>query len=111
MHHVPLLVDHVQAEVDRDDQGVSRQPKWCRYTGSFRLGCLQTFRRTALAAFGQRALGRGGEEPERRGHASVLYADDLNAYVWSQRAGERVKTSLQAVREGQAAGLMRLRAR
>lgn len=32
---------------------------------------------------------------ERRGHAFVRYADDLNVYVRSQRAGERVMTSLR----------------
>jgi RNA-directed DNA polymerase len=35
------------------------------------------------------------KELERRGHAFVRYADDLNVYVRSQRAGERVMTSLR----------------
>jgi RNA-directed DNA polymerase len=34
------------------------------------------------------------KELERRGHAFVRYADDLNVYVRSQRAGERVMASL-----------------
>jgi retron-type reverse transcriptase len=32
---------------------------------------------------------------ERRGHAFVRYADDLNVYVRTQRSGERVMTSLR----------------
>jgi RNA-directed DNA polymerase len=35
------------------------------------------------------------KELERRGHAFVRYADDLNVYVRSRRAGERVMTSLR----------------
>src|SRR6266487_569803 len=35
------------------------------------------------------------KELERRGHAFVRYADDLNVYVRSQRAGERVMASLR----------------
>jgi group II intron reverse transcriptase/maturase len=35
------------------------------------------------------------KELERRGHAFVRYADDLNVYVRSQKAGERVMTSLR----------------
>jgi len=35
------------------------------------------------------------KELERRGHAFVRYADDLNVYVRTQRAGERVMTSLR----------------
>jgi group II intron reverse transcriptase/maturase len=35
------------------------------------------------------------KELERRGHAFVRYADDLNVYVRSQRAGERMMTSLR----------------
>jgi Reverse transcriptase (RNA-dependent DNA polymerase) len=35
------------------------------------------------------------KELERRGHAFVRYADDLNVYVRSQRAGERVMISLR----------------
>jgi group II intron reverse transcriptase/maturase len=35
------------------------------------------------------------KELERRGHAFVRYADDLNVYVRSERAGERVMTSLR----------------
>lgn len=35
------------------------------------------------------------KELERRGHAFVRYADDLNVYVRSQRAGERVMTLLR----------------
>ena len=34
------------------------------------------------------------KELERRGHKFVRYADDCNIYVRSQRAGERVKTSV-----------------
>jgi RNA-directed DNA polymerase len=34
------------------------------------------------------------KELERRGHTFVRYADDLNVYVRSQRAGERVMASL-----------------
>jgi retron-type reverse transcriptase len=37
------------------------------------------------------------KELERRGHAFVRYADDLNVYVRSERAGERVMTSLRKV--------------
>jgi len=35
------------------------------------------------------------KELERRGHAFVRYADDLNVYVRTQRSGERVMTSLR----------------
>jgi len=35
------------------------------------------------------------KELERRGHAFVRYADDLNIYVRSERAGERVMQSLR----------------
>jgi group II intron reverse transcriptase/maturase len=35
------------------------------------------------------------EELERRGHAFVRYADDLNVYVRTQRSGERVMASLR----------------
>jgi RNA-directed DNA polymerase len=35
------------------------------------------------------------KELERRGHAFVRYADDLNVYVRSEKAGERVMTSLR----------------
>jgi hypothetical protein len=35
------------------------------------------------------------KELERRGHAFVRYADDLNIYVRTQRSGERVMTSLR----------------
>ena len=35
------------------------------------------------------------KELERRGHSFVRYADDLNVYVRSQRAGERVMASLR----------------
>jgi RNA-directed DNA polymerase len=35
------------------------------------------------------------KELERRGHAFVRYADDLNVYVRSERAGERVMASLR----------------
>jgi group II intron reverse transcriptase/maturase len=35
------------------------------------------------------------KELERRGHAFVRYADDLNVYVRSERAGKRVMTSLR----------------
>ncbi len=35
------------------------------------------------------------KELERRGHAFVRYADDLNVYVRSKRAGERVMASLR----------------
>jgi RNA-directed DNA polymerase len=35
------------------------------------------------------------KELERRGHAFVRYADDLNVYVRSQKAGERVMASLR----------------
>ena len=35
------------------------------------------------------------KELERRGHSFVRYADDLNVYVRSERAGERVMTSLR----------------
>jgi len=35
------------------------------------------------------------KELERRGHAFVRYADDLNVYVRSQQAGERVMASLR----------------
>jgi hypothetical protein len=35
------------------------------------------------------------KELERRGHAFVRYADDLNVYVRSHRAGERVMASLR----------------
>ncbi len=35
------------------------------------------------------------KELERRGHTFVRYADDLNVYVRSQRAGERVMASLR----------------
>jgi RNA-directed DNA polymerase len=35
------------------------------------------------------------KELERRGHAFVRYADDLNVYVGSQRAGERVMAFLR----------------
>jgi RNA-directed DNA polymerase len=35
------------------------------------------------------------KELERRGHAFVRYADDLNVYVWTQRSGERVMASLR----------------
>jgi group II intron reverse transcriptase/maturase len=38
-------------------------------------------------------------ELEKRGHTFVRYADDLNVYVKSQRAGERVKTSLTKLYE------------
>ncbi len=35
------------------------------------------------------------KELEKRGHCFVRYADDLNVYVRSQKAGERVMTSLR----------------
>jgi hypothetical protein len=35
------------------------------------------------------------KELERRGHAFVRYADDLNVYMRSERAGERMMTSLR----------------
>src|SRR5439155_6828762 len=35
------------------------------------------------------------KELERRGHAFVRYADDLNVYVRSRRAGERVYEGLE----------------
>ena len=35
------------------------------------------------------------KELERRGHSFVRYADDLNVYVRSRRAGERVMASLR----------------
>src|SRR5260370_14551273 len=35
------------------------------------------------------------KELERRGHAFVRYADDLNVYVRTQRSGERVMISLR----------------
>jgi group II intron reverse transcriptase/maturase len=35
------------------------------------------------------------KELERRGHAFVRYADDLNVYVRTQRSGERAMTSLR----------------
>jgi hypothetical protein len=35
------------------------------------------------------------KELERRGHAFVRYADDLNVYVRTQRSGERVMASLR----------------
>jgi group II intron reverse transcriptase/maturase len=35
------------------------------------------------------------KELERRGHAFIRYADDLNVYVRTQRSGERVMTSLR----------------
>src|SRR5881394_3368048 len=35
------------------------------------------------------------KELERRRHAFVRYADDLNVYVRSQKSGERVMTSLR----------------
>src|SRR5215813_9212559 len=35
------------------------------------------------------------KELERRGHAFVRYADDLNVYVRTQRSGDRVMASLQ----------------
>jgi RNA-directed DNA polymerase len=35
------------------------------------------------------------KELERRGHNFVRYADDCNAYVRSQRAGERVMDSVE----------------
>jgi RNA-directed DNA polymerase len=35
------------------------------------------------------------KELERRGHAFVRYADDLNVYVQTQRSGERVMASLR----------------
>jgi group II intron reverse transcriptase/maturase len=35
------------------------------------------------------------KELERRGHAFVRYADDLNVYVRTQRSGERVMSSLR----------------
>jgi group II intron reverse transcriptase/maturase len=35
------------------------------------------------------------KELERRGHAFVRYADDLNVYVRTQRSGDRVMTSLR----------------
>jgi RNA-directed DNA polymerase len=37
------------------------------------------------------------KELERRGHAFVRYADDLNVYVRTQRSGERVMNSLRKV--------------
>lgn len=37
------------------------------------------------------------KELERRGHAFVRYADDLNVYVRTQRSGERVMNSLRRV--------------
>jgi group II intron reverse transcriptase/maturase len=37
------------------------------------------------------------KELERRGHAFVRYADDLNVYVRSPRAGERVMASLRVL--------------
>jgi group II intron reverse transcriptase/maturase len=37
------------------------------------------------------------KELERRGHAFVRYADDLNVYVRTQRSGERVMNSLRQV--------------
>src|SRR5881392_3559987 len=39
------------------------------------------------------------KELERRGHAFVRYADDLNVYVRTQRSGERVMTSLRKLFE------------
>jgi RNA-directed DNA polymerase len=39
-------------------------------------------------------------ELERRGHAFVRYADDLNVYVRSRRAGERVMASLRRLYAG-----------
>jgi group II intron reverse transcriptase/maturase len=38
------------------------------------------------------------KELERRGHAFVRYADDLDVYVRSQQAGERVMASLRRAR-------------
>jgi group II intron reverse transcriptase/maturase len=35
------------------------------------------------------------QELSRRGHRFVRYADDGNVYVWSERAAERVKASLE----------------
>ena len=35
------------------------------------------------------------KELEKRGHHFVRYADDCNIYVRSQRAGERVMTSIE----------------
>jgi RNA-directed DNA polymerase len=40
------------------------------------------------------------KELERRGHAFVRYADDLNVYVRSQRAGERVLELLRSLFDG-----------
>jgi group II intron reverse transcriptase/maturase len=37
------------------------------------------------------------KELERRGHAFVRYADDLNVYVRTQRSGERVMNSLRTL--------------
>ena len=51
----------------------------------------------ALSASGQRASGLDEVDRslERRGHASVRYADDCNVYVRSKRAGERVMAFLE----------------
>jgi group II intron reverse transcriptase/maturase len=40
------------------------------------------------------------KELERRGHAFVRYADDLNVYVRSRRAGERVMATLRRLFNG-----------
>ena len=40
------------------------------------------------------------KELERRGHAFVRYADDLNVYVRSRRAGERVMAALRRLFAG-----------
>ena len=40
------------------------------------------------------------KELERRGHAFVRYADDLNVYVRSRRAGERVMAALRRLLAG-----------
>jgi len=40
-------------------------------------------------------LGEVDKELEKRGHAFVRYADDLNVYVWTKAAGERVLEGLK----------------
>jgi RNA-directed DNA polymerase len=51
------------------------------------------------------------KELERRGHAFVRYADDLNVYVRSQAAGERVMAALRRLFADCGCGSTRPRAR
>ena len=57
-------------------------------------------RRTVVAAFGQRAARRSGQEAGETRSRILRYADDCNVYVRSRRAGERVMGLLRRLYAG-----------